>query len=329
MDFPPSKINFRNEPKLSEHEVDRKFNERRINLVSHVKDFISNHPRFKDKEIKVSFAHKGVSSLISIIETPDEKLVLKIPLSISHAIGEAQFLKVWGNAGVKVPHVIEDGMINGHEYTLMEYIDAKPLNETYGKGETIRREVYVELGKILRKMHAPETEGYGRVVDGKPQYSQFGEWLSGNDVQKQIKYVKENKLLGDEHGSLALALEILTEHVKKNKKSSYCHDDFGRANIFATNPLTVFDPRPRFNNGYIDLGRSMFITIASDGGMSGASEQLIKGYFGGEPFNEKALHASILLCAYMKFPYAHKVKSFERIKNAQEYLTRTKHLLGE
>ncbi|MFA6076750.1 MAG: aminoglycoside phosphotransferase family protein [Candidatus Paceibacterota bacterium] len=321
------KITFDNKPKLSEHEVDQKFNVRRISLIPHVKDFISNHPKFKDKEVNVTFAEKGVSSLVSIIETPGEKLVLKVHLSLSHSLGEAQFLKVWEKARAKVPHVIEDGMINGHAYTLMEYIDAKILKDVYRKGETIRKEIYVELGKILHIMHTPEAEGYGRVVDGKAQYAKFDEWLQGEDVQKQIKYVEEYKLLGDEHGSISLALEILKKHIDKEKKSSYCHDDFGTANMFATNPFTVFDPNPRFNNRYIDLGRSMIIAIANNNGEAEIGEQFIKGYFDGESFDRRVLQAAMLLNIYMKFPYQHKTKSFDRMKNLREYLIKTKHFL--
>jgi len=326
---PLSKITFLNELKLSEHEVDQKFNARRINLIPYVKDFISNHPKFKDKEINVTFAEKGVSSLISIIETSGEKTILKVHLSLAHSLGEAQFLKVWEEAGVKVPHVIEDGMINGHAYTLMEYVDAKILKDVYRKGEMIRKEMYVELGKILRVMHKPEAQGYGRIVDGKAQFTTFEEWLQGEDVQKQVKYVQENKLLGDEHGSISLAFEILKEYVNREKKISYCHDDFGTANIFATNPLTVFDPNPRFNSGYIDLGRSMIIAIANDNGKAEIGEQFIKGYFDGKPFNRKVLQAAMLLNIYMKFPYQHKTKSFDRMKNLREYLSRVRSCLTQ
>lgn len=313
-------IIFLNEPKLSEHEVDQKFNARRISLIPFVKEFISHHPKFKDREVKAAFAERGVSSLINIIETSGEKTVLKVHLSLVHSLGEAQFFKVWEKAGVKVPHVIDDGVINGHAYTLMEYIDAKILKDVYRKGEMIKKEMYVELGKILRVMHTPKAKGYGRVVDDNAQFGTFEEWIQGEDVQKQIKYVEENKLLGDEHGSLVLALDVLKEHIDKENKSSYCHDDFGTANIFATTPLTVFDPNPRFNNGYMDLGRSMIIALANDNGKAEIAEQFIRGYFGGESFNTKALRASMLLNAYLKFPYHHKTKSFERIKNLQKYL---------
>ncbi len=320
-------ILFLNEPKLSKHAVDQKFNTRRMALIPHVKDFISNHPRFQNEEVKVTFADKGISSLISIVETPKTKTVLKIPLSLAHSLGEAQFLKIWEDADVRVPHVIEDGMITEHAYTMMEYIDAKILKDVYPKDEAVKKEIYVELGRILCKMHKPVAHGYGRVVEGKAQYETFEEWFNGEDVQKQIVYVKENNLLNEEHGSLSQAFTILKEHTDKAKQSSYCHDDFGTANIFATEPLTVFDPNPRFNNNYMDLGRSIIISLGNNNGQAETGEQLIRGYFGSESYDKMVLQGAILINAYLKFPYQHKTKSFDKMQNLQEYLIKTKHLL--
>lgn len=321
----PQKITFINEPKLSEHEVQSKFNERRISLVPLVRDFISTHERFKDKEVNVTFAHKGVSSLISIIETDGEKIVLKIPLRVGHSKGEAQFLKAWEQAGVRVPHLIEEGMLGEHSYSLMEYVDAPILGETYNNEECIEKGIYFEMGHSLRLMHTPEAEGYGRIVDGKAEYAEFKDLLLGeNKLQKRIQYVEENKLLGDEHGSLSLAFEILIEHVKRENKSSYCHNDFGTYNIFATHPITVFDPNPEFNNRYLDLGRTVMLRIANDGIFL---EQLIEGYFEDKPYDQRVLHASILLNACMKFHYWNQVKKLKGIKNVQDYLIQNKHLL--
>jgi len=319
-------IIFNNEPKLSTYEVDQKFNERRLNLIPYVKDFVSNHDRFKGKSVSISFAEKGVSSLVSIIESSGEKTVLKIRLALSDS-GEAHFLKVWEGVGVKVPHVIDAGYINGHEYILMEYIDAKKVGEIYRKGEIIKNEIYVELGQILHTMHTPRAEGYGRFVDGKAEFKEFEEWISCEDVQKHIRYVREHKLLGDEHGSLDAAIEVLKNHVKEENKSVYCHGDFSLGNIFATKPLTIFDPNPRFNDRYMDLGRSIIINIAN--GKEEVEEQLIKGYFQEQSYDRKVLQAAMLLNAYLKLDYQHKTKSIERMKNISEYLIRTRKFLEE
>ena len=319
-----SKIVFKNEPKLSPHEVQSKFNERRIALIPQVEKFISTHPRFKGKETSVTFAHEGVSSLICIIETLEEKVILKIPLSIDHILGEGTFLKTWEKAGVKVPHVIEEGKIDEHSYALMEYVDAPILGKKFSDKELVEKGIFFEMGGILHRMHEPKGEGYGRFIDGKGEFASFKDYLLSENMQKRFRVIKEKKLLDEEHGSLDKACEILLEYVGDNKKSSYCHHDFGPGNTFATDPITVFDPNPELNNGYMDLGRTVVIRIANDGVFP---QQLVDGYFAGEPYNEKVLHAAILVHSYMKFYYWSQTKKLKGIKNVQDYLISTRHLL--
>jgi fructosamine-3-kinase len=319
-----SNIVFKNEPKLSENEADSKFNERRIALIPQVEEFISSNERFKGKETSVSFAHEGVSSLICILETQEKKLVLKIHLSILRSMNECQFLSVWEQAGVSVPHVLEEGMLNEHAYVLMDYIDAPLLGEKYSREELIDNELRSQVGATLRKMHEPKGEGYGRLIDGKGEFSDFKDWLTSENMQNRFQYVKDNGVLGEEHGSLSLACKILLEYVG-DKKSSYCHFDFGSKNIFATNPITVFDPNPELNNGYLDLGRSVTVSIAHDGKFP---NQLVDGYFEDNPYNKKVLQAAILVNSYFKFNYWYKTNKLKAIKNVQDYLMRTKDLLN-
>ncbi len=313
-----SKITFKNEPKLSEHEEDAHFNERRLALAKQVEGFIASCERFHNKEVSVTFAHKGISSLIAIIEMPEEKLVLKIPLSTTLGQGEAQFLKVWKQAGVKVPHVFEEGELDGNPYILMEYIDAPILTNAYSQEDLLKKDIHREMGRTLRIMHTPKADGYGPVLEGKAEFTTFSDWFYSRDIEKRIAYVKEHNLLGEEHGSIETAFEVLQAHIKENPKSSYCHYDFKTANIFATTPITVFDPNPKFNNGYIDLARSMVACLA-DGS---SPTQMLEGYFNGEAYDKEVLRAAILLNTYTKLPYLHKVKKVEQIQRMQEYLAK-------
>src|SRR5436309_2322227 len=89
-----TKVEFLNQPLLSEHSIDAERNQRRLNLVPEIASFISTHELFKGKEVKITFSHNGVSSLVSILETSDKKFVLKIPI-MKAVEGEAEFLKVW------------------------------------------------------------------------------------------------------------------------------------------------------------------------------------------------------------------------------------------
>ncbi|MFA6445889.1 MAG: phosphotransferase [Candidatus Paceibacterota bacterium] len=332
MKYEPEKntsvIELKNEPKLSEHEADKIYNERRIALVPYIKDFVSKSERWRGKDVSITFVERGVSSLVSIIETGDEKVILKIPLGLNFSDGESIFLRTWEVSGVKVPHVIEDGVLNGHSYILMEYIDAPRLEEIYTDEESLQKNIPEEMGRIFHNMHKPVAEGYGRVMKGKAEYREFKLWLNGSQMKTMIDFVEEKKLLTEEHGSLELARKILLLFIKKEAKSSYCHEDFGASNVFATKPFTVFDPNPVFNHAYYDLGRSIVLAMTKDGG-NRAVEQLIKGYFDGKPYNKKALQSFILINAYMKFPYWYKTKRTKLIAKLQEYLIKTKHLLED
>lgn len=311
-----SRVTFENEPKLSEHEVDAVFNERRTTLASQIDGLLAGLDRFRDERVSVRFLHSGVSSLVTVLTTEREKSVLKIPLSLVYARGEADFLQVWSRAGVRTPRVYEEGSIGEHQYLLMEYVDAPTLSDAYTADERVERGVYRAMGEMLRRMHGPAAEGYGPVVEGRAQFAQFGAWLEGAGLEERAAYVREQSLLGEEHGSLVGAVETLESYVAKNQVSSYCHDDFDISNIFATSPLTVFDPNPRFNHAYLDLGRTVLMQVSC--GIDPA--QLITGYFGAESGDDAALQAAVLLNAYLKFPYWHKVKKMPHIERVQRHL---------
>lgn len=324
---PMPKIIFTNQPKLSEHEIDQARNERRLGLVPEIEKYISNYPLFKDKEVKVFFAQKGVSSLVCILETPENKFVLKIPLS-SKPKYEGAFLNAWESAGVEVPHVIEEGSIGGFGYILMEHIDAKSLIEFYKQEGLIKEKVFAQMGSTLRQMHVAEGNGYGLVVAGKGEFDSFESWLFKDDgIKKKFDYVKENKLLsGEDHGSIEEACQILVEHVRKDPRSTYCHNDFAPENIFATSPITVFDPDPVFNHPYIDLARTIVIGISRCG--PEAASQITEGYFKDEKYDKKALQAAILVEAYMKFRYWNETNQSKRLTRLKSYLSQTKNNLS-
>jgi len=322
-------ITFINEPKLSEHEVDQKFNERRKKLVPLVKDFILQHPFFSGKEVTVTFLQAGVSSLVSIVETTEKKLILKIPLTILNSRLEGVFLNTWENVGVKVPHVFEEGQIGDFFYILMEYIDAETVSSKYTNEESLEKNIYHKLGKLLHEMHKAKTQGYSNIVNKEhnPEYSNIADWIKGDtNMQTQVEYIKEHKLLDDEkHGSIDTVFNILISSIGNSKESVYCHNDFGGGNVFATEPFTVFDPWPCFHHPFMDVTRSL-INISKNG-VSKEGEQLLDGYFGDEKYNKKLLHAFLFVNMVAKLPYMHKTNKTEKIIGLQRYLEQTKTLL--
>lgn len=319
-------IVFANQPRLTGREADKDFDRKRIELVAQIQNLLFSHELFKGKEIKVTFVTKGVSSLVSVIETREGKTVLKIPLSTHYSRGESEFLKVWEANGIKVPHVIEQGTLGEHEYMLMEYVDAPVLNDKYTKDEMVEKEIYREMGMTLRAMHTPQATGYGRLVNGVAEYQTFSEWIDSEDMDTRITYAEEHKLFDEVTNTFKRVREILIAHASATDSSSYCHDDYGADNIFATEPITIFDPNPRFNNGYIDLGRSVMIHTSLEV-PKGATQQIVDGYFNGEVYDARVLHASIILAAFMKSRYLHQINKPHQITTIRKYLEEKSSLL--
>jgi len=311
---------FHNEPQPTEREGDKDFDTKRQSLVAEISDYLSTHEKFRGKQVGITFAASG--SLTSIVESSGKKFVFKI---FPHTKAEAQFLNAWEKAGVRVPHVIEEGRMGEYAYILMEHVDAPTLANAYAPEELAEKGIYREMGQLLRRMHAAKAEGYGPVIGGNATHSEFREWFLGAHVIAAIAYGRAHLLLGEEHGSMRQAFEILQAHISEQNHSSYCHDDFSAANILATDPMTVVDPNPIFNNGYIDLGRSLVIHISQ--GIS-QQRQLVEGYFAGGDYSERVLHAAVLLNAYLKFCYWHNVKKSKRIENVQNYLRERRELLA-
>ncbi len=318
-------IVFLNTPKLSLNKADDAENERRISLVHHQETFLKKHPLFQGAgKVSVSFFDTGMASLVSVLDAAGEKHVLKIPLIRNWTDGEAEFLRVWEEAGVSVPHVEETGVIDSHPYILMNYIDAPRLRDRFTPPELIQKEVHKEVGETLRKMHEPHGKGYGSVVNGKAEYTTLSEWLLNGRTGSQLRYAREHNALS--HTDLEKSIEILTNLTKGEEHSSYCHDDLGVGNIFATNPITIFDPIPRFNTRYIDIGRCM-VKLIEGRHPAIAWEQLLQGYFKEEGYNAQLLHAGVIISYCTRFRHWHKNNNEHGMTAMEKYLAEHQHLL--
>ncbi len=319
---------FANEPRFSEHEADQKFNDRKKALIPEIEAFIASHNIFTGKHVTVTFFHTGVSSLVGVLDADGERYVLKIPLSVLDSRLEGRFLKVWESSGVKVPKVIEEGGIGSHHYTLMEYVDAPNLAGKYSPEQMVRDGIYREMGAMLRMMHEPKARGFSNIVNDKsePEYPGIVSWIRGDkSMQNQIAFVRENNLLNDaEHGSIDEALALIAARIGSDDESVYCHNDFNSNNIFATDPMTVFDPWPCFHHPYMDLSRAIVVSLI---GVEHVDEQLLDGYFGDEEYDRQLLQAFVLLNVYVKFKYQFETGNEDGMRNMKEYLSWHKELL--
>jgi hypothetical protein len=326
MPKPPTVV-FLNEPKQTEHEADEEFNARRKSLALEVRRFVLNHAQYRDRRVEVTFSQNGISSLVCILDTDLRKHVLKVPLKTGYSRNEGVFLRAWESVGVKVPRIVEEGDLDGQPYLLMEYIDALTLSKVYSIDQLIANRTYTVMGRTLRMMHEATSIGYGDIVDGRAEYPNIRTWLENSQLKEKIKYVQKHQLLEeDAHGALADAYAVVYSAIGDSASTVYGHSDFHIGNIFATEPLTVFDPIPFLNHPYMDLARSIVLSVKMD--LNDTRPQLIEGYFGNESYDGRLLQACIILNAYQKLKYWHQVKREEDIKSLREHLAATQPLLN-
>lgn len=318
-----NKITFLNQPKFSGHATDKVLDQGRELLIPQIENYLKTSDLFKAESVQVSFFQEGVSSLVGLIEASNKKYVLKISLRPKDLNREAMFLKEWESIGVNVPHIFEDGFMNGHPYILMQYIEAKTIS-TYYKENELDIKVFFQMGEVLNKMHTLKAVGYGKPVKkGEGEFKDFRTWIYEDEHNKrQIAYVKEHNLLPEDiYGSIEEALETLIKY-SLGSESVYCHDDFAPYNIFHTNPLTVFDAVCMYNILYIDLGKSIVKMLSNDFQDKKNIDQFIEGYFSSkkELLDRKVLKAAVLLQSCKNFKYWHKKNRLDRIDMVRKYL---------
>lgn len=288
--------------------------------------FLNEHTFTKGSKMLVTFFNTGVSSLVCKIVTDTKSYVLKIALR-TKPIDESIFLLAWEKAGVSVPQTYESGNFSGKKYFFLEYIDSNVLSKHFTPEKLVKENVYFEMGRTLKIMHGPIAQGFGRPEKGTGKYKTFNTWLTtGEDIQDALAYVLKNNLYPLHTNIINKCINTLLQNIGFDSKSSFCHDDYTIENIFATQPLTVFDPNPKYNNGLIDLGRSI-ASIIGYGYEQTLEEQAIKqmvdGYFLNEESNQETLIAVIILGIIWKSPYPHRTGNLEILKIFNKYLNRT------
>jgi aminoglycoside phosphotransferase (APT) family kinase protein len=320
-------VTFANQPTMAPHEIAQKDNARRLSLIPHIESFVANHLSFKNHEVKVTFFEKGVSSLVCLLESGTTKMVLKIPLS-SHPLYENDtiFLREWEKVGVKVPHVFEEGYIDGSHYVLMEFVDAPTLEKAYTEGKLIDEGILRKMGATLRMMHNAKSRGFGVLIDGKGKYEHFSEWLD-SEISWAESIMKDSSLISEFSEQISAARKIMSEFVGTSTDSCYGHNDFIYPNIFATDPLTVFDPAPILVHPYMDLARTVVLAIGR-GVREEAADELVGGYCGDDmKLDLPAFQAALIIQGYVKFAYWSKTDRADAITTVKNFLEKTENRL--
>lgn len=329
----PARVEFADQP--------QKRNEQFAQAVA---KFISDDSRFDGQKVRVQFPQTGATSFVCFLATDEGKMVFKVPSKPGYHAGELKAFAAWEKRGVAAPHIFENGTVEivkddtaeTQPYVLMSYIGEKPLNEAHTRDELLTEGIYADMGTLLRDMHetTPEEAGFGLIgPEGEAQFKHFGEWMNSEKMQKHIAYVIENGLADAD--AIAKARTVLLEYAEKNPRTTYCHMDFSPQNVFATEPLTVFDPGIELNLPYIDVGKTVVCNVP-DG--EEAIEQILSGYERGDNksalplrLDRKVIQAAVVITALRKLVFlhknAHEEKYAGRVEALQKYFADHSSLL--
>ena len=120
-----------------------------------------------------------------------------------------------------MPRVLESGRIHGHEYVLMQYVNASMLNKAYSDEKMREMGIYEEMGRTLRIMHGPKAKGFGKFLDGKAEFEKFEDCIK--DIKAFVDFAEkegfsEIVLLGHSLGCSKVAYYYYKTHDKRIKK---------------------------------------------------------------------------------------------------------------
>jgi aminoglycoside phosphotransferase (APT) family kinase protein len=210
-----------------------KFKGSEIYMLSHknIKELILD--KLDAKVIEIKEDSSGCDQYVWIITTSNpehRKIVLKKPKNEEYfrIIREVIACKKFHELDILVP--------------TLEYWDEEILIETYIEGTQLdkidldinaKNELFFELGKILRKIHNIQTEGFG-MVKSKELIGGSSSVIDDSGFLRELRNLEQTKLFSSEDiQSIKTHYETSKKLVRGNK-SVLLHADFADSNILIT-----------------------------------------------------------------------------------------------
>lgn len=255
----------------------------------------------KIDEVKV-FAD-GETSVVFLVKSPELTYVAKLTRHPETVEREAVFFEKWAEQGVRIPRVLALHTTNDQipvSIVSLEYIDAPILSRFLNTEQRVKKGVAREMGRTLASMHRAKGEGFGFPIPEnrtKGNFVTFKEEFENTFLKRRANWLKEQGVITDQDlSSTQTAIEIIEKDLRSGIKPSLVHDDFRPYNIFASEPITVFDPNPRITHPFMCLALTL-IKSEVESGTFGKQErdEILSGYSEITKVNNHVLSAAIVL----------------------------------
>lgn len=222
----------------------------------------------------------GQNSAVYEVHTsdPDQRLIVKIyPPELTWKLHKE--IHVYGLlAGLPVPSVVH----SGEGYLVLTLLDGVPLSTVSAELDSAQlREIYRQLGRLLRRIHGVAQEGFGyigtSVIDPVPTNTGY---MSGRFAHKLAEFER----LGGDPGlrdAVAAWVAERSELFAACRAPVLCHNDYYEGNILvAQGQVTgIVDVENALaGDPVLDIAKTEYYSIHGDEGKLAA---LIEGY--GDP----------------------------------------------
>ncbi len=184
------------------------------------------------KVLSVKDKSKGVDQEVKIVKTSTGNFVLKIPEDKKKIANEILGCEMVSETGISVPKVI----FHNENLLVETAIEGTDLGDV-----EITPEIYLELGKLLKKIHSVKINGFGEIKDGKGIFESQVQNVESFFFDDLKKFGKEYP---DKIESVKKYYEAKKE-IMKNSEPVLLHGDIADNNIMISD---------QYISGIIDFG---------------------------------------------------------------------------
>jgi aminoglycoside phosphotransferase (APT) family kinase protein len=126
-----------------------------------------------DKVLSVApILNKGFVNQVFLVETKQQKFIIRTDLdeaSLDRFVKERWCMEAAAQVGVKTTKALEIGLIDGHPYMIMEYIDG-----ISGEDAADKEQIWFTFGQYARKLHEIPVQGFGEHMAAAGSFD--GSW---------------------------------------------------------------------------------------------------------------------------------------------------------
>lgn len=160
------------------------------------------------------------------VSTDSQDFIVKFYGVSNRYQNELYALRLLENSQLPTPTVIDHGILDGHEYTVMSYLEGEPMDRLDLR-ESEKHHIYIQAGMYLKEIHNTSHQlDYGRVSSDKfDTFDAYFKYEVSRIVSNLRKFDHPNPEV------IKRGVEAIENVKVTSTKRTLCHMDFSERNI--------------------------------------------------------------------------------------------------